>query len=199
MDLSKDKGKRVLSAQNTRVENMVLRQVIERGTGVRARLPHRVAAGKTGTSQGHQNAWFVGFTPQLTTAVWMGAPIGNISMTNVGGVKVAGGTYPARIWGAFMTEALAGEPSIAFPAPNPRLIPAGKYIKDDKISTDPMPTSSTKLPPVTVTTLLENTIPPTSTFDRPVVTRRPRPPRTTTTRPECFPFCDGNDPRSDSG
>jgi penicillin-binding protein 1A len=199
MDLSKDKGKRVLSAQNTRVENMVLRQVIERGTGVRARLPHRVAAGKTGTSQEHQNAWFVGFTPQLTTAVWMGAPVGNIPMTNVGGVKVAGGTYPARIWGAFMTEALAGEPSIAFPAPNARLIPAGKYIKDDKISTDSVPSSSTKLPPATVTTVATVSIPPTTDFERPVITRRPRPPRTTTTRPECFPFCDNNDPQSGSG
>jgi membrane peptidoglycan carboxypeptidase len=205
LDLRKDKGERVISAQNARVETMVLRQVVERGTGVRARVAKHVVAGKTGTSQAHQNAWFVGYTPQLATAVWMGAPVGNVSMTNVGGIKVVGGSYPARIFSGFMTEALASAPSLTFPAPNPRLIPAGHYIKDDKVSTDGPPTSSVtgttlKRAPATTTVTAPNT--PTTFFDPRTDTtrRRDRPPPptrdrpTTTERPDCFPFCDGNDP-----
>jgi 1A family penicillin-binding protein len=198
LDLTKQKGKRVISAQNARVETTVLRQVVERGTGVRAKVARHVVAGKTGTSQEHQNAWFVGYTPQLSTAVWMGDPAGNVSMLNVGGVKVAGGTYPARIFSTFMTGALEDEPSLTFTAPNARLIPAGKYIKDDKVSTDPPPPPSTVFAPsVTVTTAAPQ-ITSTTRFGPPVVTRRPRPDRTTTTRPECFPFCDGEDPRNNN-
>ncbi|MDQ3681387.1 MAG: PBP1A family penicillin-binding protein [Actinomycetota bacterium] len=114
-----DKGRRALSAQAARVGISVLRTVVERGTGTRARLSGREVAGKTGTSQENENAWFVGFTPQLATAVWMGSPEGNVPMTNVGGIAVTGGSYPARIWGAYMADALAGLPSIPFPAPEP--------------------------------------------------------------------------------
>jgi penicillin-binding protein 1A len=194
MDLRKDKGERVISAQNARVETMVLRQVVQRGTAVRARLSKHDAAAKTGTSQAHQNAWLVGYTPQLATAVWMGAPIGNVSMNNVGGVKVTGGSYPARIWHDFMTAALEGAPSLTFPTPNSRLIPSGHYIKDDKISTDGPPTSVA--PKVTVTVTTEPQLSPSSTlFDPRSITtrRRDRPPRTDeppTTRdkpPDCFP------------
>ena len=123
-----DPGRRVTSAQNARVAMSVLKAVVERGTGTRARVPGRQVWGKTGTSQNHENAWFVGSTVQLTTAVWMGAPTGNVPMLNVGGIRVAGGTYPARIWSAFMTEAMKGLPSLAFPAPDPRLIPGARFI-----------------------------------------------------------------------
>jgi membrane peptidoglycan carboxypeptidase len=199
MDLRADKGERVMSAQNARIVTSVLRQVVSRGTGTRARLPDDDSAGKTGTSQAHQNAWFVGYTPRLATAVWMGAPVGNVSMTNVGGVKVTGGSYPARIWRAFMTGALLGEPSVSFTAPNSRLIAAGHYIKDDKVSTDPPPTSAVR---PTVTSTPASTIPPTTLDPRiPVPRDRDRPPRTTdpptTDRPDCFPFCDEEPPEED--
>ena len=194
-----EEGERRLSSQIARVETQVLRQVVERGTGTRARLSGRQVAGKTGTSQNHENAWFVGYTPQLSTAVWMGAPEGNVSMSNVGGIRVTGGSYPARIWNAFMTEALEGEPAMTFPAPNPRQIPAGKYIRDDKISTDAPPTSVPK--PTSSSVPEESTIePPDRT--RPSFTRltRPttdRPRRTTTTERnvdrDCFPFCEDGD------
>ncbi len=114
-----DKGRRAVSPQTARVGISVLRTVVERGTGTRARLPGREVAGKTGTSQESENAWFVGFTPQLSTAVWMGSPVGNVPMTNVGGISVTGGSYPARIWGAYMADALAGLPAIRFAAPEP--------------------------------------------------------------------------------
>ncbi len=197
MDLRGGKGERVMTAQNARVENMVLRQVVQRGTGTRARLAKHDAHGKTGTSQDHQNAWFVGYTPQLATAVWMGAPVGNVSMTNVGGIKVTGGSYPARIWNAFMTGALEDMQRQSFPAPNGRLIPGGHYIKDDKISTDAPPTSSVAKKPTVTSTPKATEVPPTTLFDPTDITRRrdpDRPPRTTdpptTDRPDCFPFCD---------
>jgi penicillin-binding protein 1A len=140
-----EKGKRVVDSQYTREAIQVMRGVVQRGTGTRARLPGRQVAGKTGTSQNHENAWFVGFTPQLATAVWMGSPAGNVPMRNVGGIKVAGGTYPARIFGAYMDEALEGEPAIDFPLPNLKLIPKGKFI-NDKFGTHkprPKPTTTT--------------------------------------------------------
>jgi penicillin-binding protein 1A len=200
-DLRGEKGERVMSAQNARVENMVLKQVVQRGTGTRARLAKHDAYGKTGTSQAHQNAWFVGYTAQLSTAVWMGAPVGNVSMTNVGGIKVTGGSYPARIWNAFMTGALEGQSRMTLPLPNARLIPGGHYIKDDKVSDDPPPTSSVSSTP-TATSTPKVTTPPTTLDPRIPTTRvRERPPRTTdpptTDRPDCFPFCDEEPPEED--
>ena len=64
----------------------------------------RPAAGKTGTTDNNVDAWFVGFTPQYTAAVWMGDPAGETPMTNVGGISVFGATYPAEIWRAFMED-----------------------------------------------------------------------------------------------
>jgi penicillin-binding protein 1A len=192
-DLRRDKGERVLSAQNARVETMVLRQVVQRGTAVRAQVSGRDVAGKTGTSEKHQNAWFVGYTPQLATAVWMGNPERNESMNNVGGIKVVGGSYPARIWSAYTAAALDGQPALDFAAPNTRLIPAGHYIKDDKVSTDAPPTSSvsTTKKPASSTTL-PMMLPPSTMPDPRTIPSRPQ--RTTTSRCPGFPFCDGNGP-----
>jgi 1A family penicillin-binding protein len=138
-----DKGKQVVDKQYTRQAIQVMRQVVQRGTGTRAQIRGRDVAGKTGTSSDFTNAWFVGFTPQLATAVWMGSPTANIPMRNVGGVKVAGGTYPARIWSAYMTQAMSGLPIETFPAPA-KAAPKGKFI-NDKVSVHkrPAPASTT--------------------------------------------------------
>jgi penicillin-binding protein 1A len=144
-----DAGRRVVSAQVARVAMNVLRAVVERGTGTRARLPGRDMWGKTGTSQNHENAWFVGSTPQLTTAVWMGSPIGNVPMLNVGGIRVAGGTYPARIWAAYMGEAMKGLPALSFPGPDPRLIPASRFIGERPVAgEEPAPAPEADYGPV---------------------------------------------------
>jgi penicillin-binding protein 1A len=123
-----DDGHRVLSPQVSRVAVRTLRAVVQYGTGANAALGSRPVAGKTGTSENYGNAWFDGFTPQLTTVVWMGAPSGNIPII-VKGVRVVGGNYPAKIWGAFMADALAGQPSVDFPQPNLSEVPAYQYIK----------------------------------------------------------------------
>src|SRR5437763_5999980 len=107
---AKPKGKRVIAAQNARVETQVLQEVVKRGTGVRAAQSDRQVAGKTGTAEDYHDAWFVGYAPQLATAVWMGSPTAEVPMHNVGGISVQGGSYPAAIWGAYMKAALQGQP-----------------------------------------------------------------------------------------
>ena len=77
------------------------------GTAPLAAIPGVVVAGKTGTTSNYADAWFVGWTPQLTTAVWVGYPQGAIPMnTNYNGAPVEGGTFPAVIWHNFMVQAL---------------------------------------------------------------------------------------------
>ena len=110
---------RVLSASIAREVNQVLQQVVSRGTGVNARIG-RPVAGKTGTGEQWRDAWFVGSTPQLTTAVWVGFPQSERSMVPpLTREKVTGGTWPAQIWGLYAGAALAETPIVQFPAPAP--------------------------------------------------------------------------------
>jgi penicillin-binding protein 1A len=106
--------KRVLDADVADTLTAILRQVIERGTGTAAALG-RPAAGKTGTADDHHDAWFVGYTPELATAVWVGFHGGQVPMEPpTTPIKVTGGSYPARIWQRFMFAALDGRPPTAF-------------------------------------------------------------------------------------
>lgn len=85
-----------------------LTQVVERGTGQQAKIG-RPVAGKTGTSQEHRDAWFVGYTPELSAAVWVGYPLGAISMEPpLTPFTVTGGTWPAQVWSRFASVALSG-------------------------------------------------------------------------------------------
>jgi penicillin-binding protein 1A len=111
----------VVSAGNSYLLTKVLEQVIERGTGVAADIG-RPAAGKTGTTNNYADAWFVGYTPQLVAAVWVGYPEGAIPMTSVHGIRVAGGTLPAAIWQSFMTQAHAPWPVKDFRLPTNDLV-----------------------------------------------------------------------------
>ncbi|MHB9004789.1 MAG: penicillin-binding transpeptidase domain-containing protein, partial [Coriobacteriia bacterium] len=94
----------------------MLRGVITKGTGSSAAIG-RPAAGKTGTTQEYRDAWFVGYTPQLVCAVWVGYPEEQREMKNVHGVAVTGGTFPAKIWSKFMKGALAKAPVLEFQKP----------------------------------------------------------------------------------
>jgi penicillin-binding protein 1A len=85
----------------------MLEGVVTSGTGKAAALPGWTVAGKTGTTEQYGDAWFVGYTPQLVTAVWVGYPDKLRPMlTEFHGGPVAGGTFPALIWKAFMESAL---------------------------------------------------------------------------------------------
>ena len=91
----------------------VLQEVIARGTGTAAN-PGRPAAGKTGTTDTLADAWFDGYTPDLAAAVWVGYPQARVPMTDVHGIKVFGGTFPAQIWRKFIMAALEGRPPQRF-------------------------------------------------------------------------------------
>jgi penicillin-binding protein 1A len=90
-----------VTAEATRI----LEMNVKGGTGQRAQFGCP-AAGKTGTTDRHSDAWFVGFTPRMATAVWVGYPKAQIFMaTEYHGASVAGGTFPAEIWGDYMKTA----------------------------------------------------------------------------------------------
>jgi penicillin-binding protein 1A len=83
----------------------ILEDNVSYGTGTRAAFG-RPAAGKTGTTDKHADAWFVGYTPELATAVWMGYQAGEIPMENVHGISVSGGSFPAEIWRLLMERTI---------------------------------------------------------------------------------------------
>jgi membrane peptidoglycan carboxypeptidase len=110
----------VLSSDQAATVDELLQGVVRYGTGRAAALPGREVAGKTGTTENYGDAWFVGYTPQLVAAVWVGYPDKLVPMqTQFHGHPVAGGTYPALIWKAFMTKALdyLKLPPETFPSP----------------------------------------------------------------------------------
>ncbi|MDQ4029835.1 MAG: PBP1A family penicillin-binding protein [Actinomycetota bacterium] len=113
--------RRVLSDRTAGIVNQLLQGVIASGTGERAALDGWPAAGKTGTTENYGDAWFVGYTPQLVAAVWIGYPTTLRPMlTEYDGEPVTGGSYPAELWKAFMERALPQlekEP-VGFPAPS---------------------------------------------------------------------------------
>ena len=77
------------------------------GTGTRARNNFQPAGGKTGTAQNATDTWFVGFTPQYSTAVWIGATANQVPV-RIGGAAPVGGRYAAQIWGQYMNAILEG-------------------------------------------------------------------------------------------
>jgi penicillin-binding protein 1A len=99
-------GKASLTTGEADLLTSILARVVTSGTGKRAALDDRPAAGKTGTTDNYGDAWFVGYTPQLAVAVWVGYPDQLKPMlTEFGGKPVSGGTLPAMIWKSFMTRA----------------------------------------------------------------------------------------------
>jgi penicillin-binding protein 1A len=115
---SHPEGERVLDEGIADQVTSVLQRVMADGTGVRARIG-RPAAGKTGTGQEYRDAWFVGYTPELATAVWMGFPDeGTRSMVPPAtSVRVTGGTWPATAWQRYTSAALASRSVTPFPEP----------------------------------------------------------------------------------
>ena len=96
-----------------------LKGVVNGGTGAAALALGRPAAGKTGTSQSNASAWFSGYTPQLAASVSFFRDDATQTLNGIGGLtSVTGGSFPARIWTAFMKGALKGEPVMDFPAPS---------------------------------------------------------------------------------
>jgi membrane peptidoglycan carboxypeptidase len=126
-----DKPKQAFTSAVASNVTDVLRDVVDdpEGTGKNARLPGREVAGKTGTTDGNKSAWFVGYTPQLSTAIDMyrlddneksGKKRKFLEMYGTGGQdKIHGASFPSEIWQTYMSEALKGEPKLTFPEPEP--------------------------------------------------------------------------------
>lgn len=115
----------------------VLKGVLRDGTGRRGPLEGgRPAAGKTGTQFRNTNAWFVGSTPQITAAVWMGDPKGQTPMNSIPEFdfpRIQGGTYPVLVWKAFMDAAHQNLPFEDWPPPPENARPARRlYLPGDE-------------------------------------------------------------------
>ncbi|MFH0517446.1 transglycosylase domain-containing protein [Streptomyces sp. M41] len=124
----------------------VLKTVVEEGTGSNAQLSDREVAGKTGTTDGNRSAWFVGYTPQLSTAITMFRLDDNeknqnrefLKMFGTGGQKkIHGASFPSVIWHDYMEQALKGTKPKPFPTPEP----IGEVINEIPTPT-PIPTPS---------------------------------------------------------
>ena len=131
-------GFKALTPTQAGVVNSILQQAVRFGTGKRAYLPNRPMAGKTGTTENYGDAWFVGYTPQLVVAVWVGYPTTLRPMlTEFRGEPVTGGTFPALIWKSFMEKALKDEEPEGFPAPlTPYVAPKLVVRRGDRLMLD---------------------------------------------------------------
>ncbi|MEI7034015.1 transglycosylase domain-containing protein [Streptomyces pratensis] len=151
----------------------VLKNVVENGTGKPARLEGREAAGKTGTTDGNRSAWFVGYTPQISTAISMFRLDDDEKNTDrefekmfgTGGEKkIHGNSFPASIWHDYMTAAMKGKKVVSFPEPqdlgeavwgggavSPSPTPSPTPSEEPTEETSPTPTPTTPSPTPTPT------------------------------------------------
>ncbi|WP_415184257.1 transglycosylase domain-containing protein [Phaeovulum sp.] len=129
-------GERVISERAARELTYMMMQVIDHGTGTRARLPGREVAGKSGTTQAARDAWFIGFTADYVTGVWLGYD-DNTPLTGV-----TGGGLPAEIWQAVMTRVEDGLAPLPLPKADPsewRTTAAPTYPAQTTTSAPPQP------------------------------------------------------------
>jgi membrane peptidoglycan carboxypeptidase len=128
-------GTRVVSTQIAAEADQAFQAVVQYGTGTAAALPGRQVAGKTGTTDHSDDAWFNGYTPQIETTVWMGDPKGEVPMV-LDGAPVYGADFPTRTWYAFDSQALANQPSVPLPSPDPALVPPSRYVTSPSLVAD---------------------------------------------------------------
>ncbi|MFV2195525.1 transglycosylase domain-containing protein [Nocardiopsis sp. LOL_012] len=128
-------GTEVISPDIAADVTYALTQVVENGGGSSAALPDRRVAGKTGTSSNAVSAWFVGYTPQLTTAVGISRSSGEpLAFDTLGNASVFGGSTSALVWKEFMTRAMEGQEVLDFPPP--------AYTGEDQKFYSPSPSES---------------------------------------------------------
>ena len=129
-------GERAIDPDVAACEQNVLRGVVTGGTGTAADVPGHEIFGKTGTTDNRSDAWFIGATPQLATAVWFGNWRAQVGGAGFGGVSAA------PVFQAFMSQALADQPDIPLPDPGPVCARAGGAI-------NPLGGRGNSAPPVT--------------------------------------------------
>ncbi len=126
----------VLSPDVARTMTAMLEEVIQFGTGIQAKALGRPAAGKTGTTQDYTDAWFVGYTPQLTAGVWVGFDDKQISL----GKKETGARAALPIWLEFMQGATAGTPAMDFT----NVVPLEQQVGEHHVNVDTPDTAPTE-------------------------------------------------------
>jgi penicillin-binding protein 1A len=104
-----------LSPQTAYIITMLLKDVVEKGTGVRAALPGYTVAGKTGTTSDYTNAWFVGYTPKLITTIWLGNDSQGVPMRSVNGN--IGSATAAGLWHEYMKQVVTERSASHFKTP----------------------------------------------------------------------------------
>jgi penicillin-binding protein 1A len=189
------KRRRVITDGVAYVVQRILEQNVLGGTGTGAYFG-RTAAGKTGTTDDHTDAWFVGWVPQLETAVWVGYPQAEIPMDSVHGISVAGGTFPAEIWRRYMSTVMRYAPELEWT--QPKNYPEFRYWRRGEFAI-PIPTTkdctfTTETSTTTTTipigddcsTVSVSTPSTTTEASVPATTAAP-PPETTTTEPPAPP------------
>src|SRR5262252_2398803 len=138
----------VISPDVARTMTAMLEEVVQFGTAIKARSIGRLAGGKTGTTQDFTDAWFLGFTPQLTAGVWVGFDDKQISL----GKKETGARAALPIWLEFMQGALAGKPVVDFANVVPLEQLAGEHQLQldtpDTAPTEDEPAAPKEKPPV---------------------------------------------------
>jgi penicillin-binding protein 1A len=166
----KPQTKRAISQAVAWKVNDVLRQNAQYGTGAGSGDGIHPNAGKTGTTDNHADAWFDGYTRQLSTVVWMGYQQGEIPMLDVHGQEVAGATYPVPIWHEYMAAALWNRPAIDFMTPssypNYSSLHKGDYGLVQSYYS-PQPTYTTPVSPAPTTTTAPPPPPPPLKPSRP--------------------------------
>jgi penicillin-binding protein 1A len=126
----------VISPDVARTMTAMLEEVIQFGTGIEAKVLKRPAAGKTGTTQDYTDAWFVGFTPQITAGVWVGFDDKQNSL----GKKETGARAALPIWTEFMQSALAGMPPLDFT----NVVPLEQQVGERNVHVDTPDTAPTE-------------------------------------------------------
>jgi len=126
----------VVSPEVARTMTAMLEEVIHFGTGVQAKVLNRPVGGKTGTTQDYTDAWFIGFTPQLTAGVWVGFDDKQISL----GKKETGARAALPIWLEFMQSALAGMPALDFA----NVVPLEQQASEHRVIVDTPDTAPTE-------------------------------------------------------
>jgi penicillin-binding protein 1A len=165
--VNRKKRRNVLEHSIATEVGSLLQSVVRVGTGTRAQVANVVIAGKTGTTEGYGDAWFVGWTPKYTVAVWVGYPNEFKSMeTEFNGEPVAGGTYPAAIFRTFIEGDLRNNPPKPEETPTPTAPAPDATTAPAPSATAAPPTGGTDAPeptPAPTTAPEPTTAPPTTT------------------------------------
>jgi len=140
-DRPADPPNQVIEPRYDAMMNSMMRETLISGTARKAEIPGWTAAGKTGTSQDYRDAWFIGYTANLVTGVWLG------NDDNTPTRKATGGGLPVEVWSRFMKAAHQGVPVASIPNSQGNWGPANLVQISSQITTPSAPVAQTQSAP----------------------------------------------------